>query len=216
MTVLSPTSIQTYYTCPYQYYAKYITKEVKFEQNPHAKFGDEVHKNIENYLKHGAKLSPLLEPLRHTLDKMKTVLVGAETKIAITPWNTVCNTFFHNDAYLRCIVDAIISDKNHEHIIAFDWKTGKKRDAQVQHDTIKKCLSVKYPKAKSITTVFLYLFQGEQDIQEHKPNIPLVELEHKIQTITNAHKSGEFPYNPNGLCKQWCDVVSCPHNGKQS
>ena len=51
-TAQSPTSLQTFLTCPKQYHAKYITKEVKFEQNVHAVFGDLVHKSLENYLKH--------------------------------------------------------------------------------------------------------------------------------------------------------------------
>ena len=60
MMTQSPTSLQTFLTCPKQYHAKYITKEVKFEQNDHATFGDLVHKSIENYLKHQEPLPTIL------------------------------------------------------------------------------------------------------------------------------------------------------------
>lgn len=210
---LSPTHIQTFFTCPYQYYAKYVTKEVKFEQNDHAKFGSAVHENIELYLLGRGELSPRLGPLRPLLDKMKLYLVGAETKLATTLWNTPCD-FFSSDAYLRCIVDAIIASPDGRTIIALDWKTGKKRDAQVQHDVIKLCIKNRYPNAEKIYTIFSYFFVGDVDIQEFSPDSKLIDLQSKVDKVTNAHKTGEFPYNPNGLCKKWCDVLSCPHNGR--
>lgn len=83
MMAQSPTSLQTFLTCPRQYYAKYVTKEVKFEQNDHATFGDLVHKSIEAYLKHGEPLPTILEPMAEFLGKMTHVLVGAETKLAV-------------------------------------------------------------------------------------------------------------------------------------
>ena len=212
---LSPTHIKTFLTCPYQYYAKYVTKEVKFEQNDHARFGSAVHENIELYLLGQRELSPRLEKLRPVLDKMKRCLVGAETKLAVTKWNTKCD-FFYNDSYLRCIVDAIVASPDGKHVIAIDWKTGKKRDDQVQHDVIKRCLRAAYPEAETITTVFSYFFHDDIDIQVFRPNIPLHDLDDKVDKVINAHKTGEFPYNPNGLCKKWCDVVSCPHNGRNA
>lgn len=36
---ISPTKLQTFKTCPYQYYAKYVSKEVKFADTPHTVFG---------------------------------------------------------------------------------------------------------------------------------------------------------------------------------
>ena len=211
-----PTQIQTFFTCPYQYYAKYITKEVKFQSNIHAQFGTAVHKNIEDYLTGVGELSPFLEPLRTTLDNIKKVMLVAEGKFHITKWNTKVKSAYDTDAFLGCIVDCVIASQDGKIIIAFDWKTGKKSDAQVQHDIIKRCLQVAYPKAEKIITVFWYFIKGAVDIQHHKPNAPLVDLDDKIAKVEKAHKTGEFPYNPNGLCKQWCDVLSCPHNGRTS
>ena len=43
----SHTSMSCFATCPRQYEAKYVTKEVKFEQGEAAAWGDEVHKALE-------------------------------------------------------------------------------------------------------------------------------------------------------------------------
>ena len=214
MMTLSPTSIDTFLTCPYQYKAKYITKEVKFESNAHAEFGSAVHENIEFYLLGKDKLSPMLEPLRPTLDKIKSALVSAEMKLATTKWNTPCD-FFHEDAYMRCIVDAVASSPDKSTIVAFDWKTGKKRDSATQSDVIAKCIFNRYPECKKVITVFAYFMVDDMTIKEYKKNGSFIDLENKVAKIEAAHKANEFPYNPNGLCKKWCDVVSCPHNGRK-
>lgn len=214
MMTLSPTSIDTFLTCPYQYKAKYVTKEVKFESNAHADFGTAVHENIEFYLLGKDKLSPMLEPLRPTLDKIKSALVSAEMKLATTKWNTPCD-FYHEDAYMRCIVDAVVSSPDKSTIVVFDWKTGKKRDSATQSDVIAKCIFNRYPECKKVITVFAYFMVNDITVKEYKKNSSFIDLENKVAKIEAAHKANEFPYNPNGLCKKWCDVVSCPHNGRK-
>lgn len=213
MMTQSPTSLQTFLTCPKQYHAKYITKEVKFQQNPHAEFGDLVHKSIENFLMHGEELPELLKPVQPNLEQMKKVLYGAETKLAVTKEGKPC-TFFDKNAYQRCIVDAILTSADKRTIICIDWKTGKHRDAQTQHDFIKKCASAHFPEAQEVVTLFVYLMQGTSDRQVYKPGSPLIELDRDMNKLAGAYAVQSFPPEPSGLCKKWCDVLSCPHNGR--
>lgn len=207
----SPTSLNTYLTCPKQYHAKYITKEVKFEQNDHAVFGDLVHKSIEHYLKNDEPLPSILEPIKPLLDKMSTCLIGAETKLAVDKTGKAVD-FFDKSAYQRCIVDAILGNPDST-IICIDWKTGKKRDAQVQHDFIKKCAKAKYPNA-TIVTYFIYLFVGETDRQEYTGQ-SLTALDNKMNQLASAYANDMFQPRPSGLCGKWCDVLSCQYNGKK-
>lgn len=207
----SPTSLQTFLTCPKQYHAKYITKEVKFEQNDHAIFGDLVHKSIENYLKHQEPLPSKLLPLKPTLDKMGQVLYGAETKLAVDKQGNAVE-FFDKSAYQRCIVDAIITNQDQSVVVCIDWKTGKKRDAQTQHDFIKKCAKAKFPNAK-IVTLFLYFFVGKYDRQEYTGQ-ELIALDRNMAKLASAYANDTFQPRPSGLCSKWCDVLSCQHNGK--
>lgn len=210
MMTQSPTSLQTFLTCPKQYHAKYVTKEVKFEQNDHATFGDLVHKSIEAYLKHGEPLPTILESMAEFLGKMTHVLVGAETKLAVDKQGNSVE-FFDKSAYQRCIVDAIIGDPD-SYIICIDWKTGKKRDAQTQHDFIKKCAKAKYPNA-IIATFFIYLFGGESDRQQYNGEA-LTELDRNMATLAIAHANNSFQPRKSGLCGKWCDVISCQYNGR--
>ena len=58
---ITPSLLNVFLTCPRQYEAKYITKEVVFQQNDAALFGDMVHKSVEAALKEGAALAPEAE-----------------------------------------------------------------------------------------------------------------------------------------------------------
>lgn len=212
MITQSPTSLQTFLTCPRQYEAKYITKTVKFTANKHAEFGDLVHKAIEAYLKHKTPLPELLKPLERTLDDMGNVLFGAETKLAVDKLGKPVK-FLSKDAYQRCIVDAILTNADKSVVVCIDWKTGKHRDTQTQHDFIKKCAYALFPNAK-IITLFIYLFQGTSDRQEYDGRV-LTDLSDKMAALTGAHLTEQFPPNPSGLCRSWCDVMDCEHNGRR-
>lgn len=212
MITQSPTSLQTFLTCPRQYEAKYITHEVTFKSNEHAVFGDLVHKSIEDYLKNKTPLPSILQPLLPTLDKMGEVLYGAETKLAVDKsGNSV--EFFDKKAYQRCIVDAILTNTDKSIVVCIDWKTGKKRDASMQHDFIKKCAKAKFPNAK-IVTLFLYLFAGEYDRQEYYGQA-LVELDNNMNELQKAYANNSFPPKRSGLCVKWCGVLSCALNQRE-
>lgn len=215
MMTQSPTSLSTFNTCPKQYEAKYITKEVQFEQNEHAKFGDLLHKSIEMYLNGLEPLPVILKPLQPTLARMRGCLVGAEVKLGVTREGQAVD-FFDKSAYQRCIVDAILSNADQSVFVCIDWKTGKKREAKIQHDFIKRCMRAKYPNAK-IIVLFLYLFQGKYDREELPVECgvnSMWDLQNLMNNLQATYASGEFKPKKSGLCLKWCDVLSCPYNGK--
>lgn len=209
----SPTSLQTFLTCPRQYEAKYITHEVKFEGSKHTEFGTLLHAAIEYYLKEGRPLPSLLLPLQPTLDRMRKVFLAAEKKLTIDFEGKPC-AWDDSKAYQGCIVDAMLQSADGRTIICVDWKTGKKRDAQTQHDFIKKCTAAHYPEATKIVTVFVYLFKGESDVQYYKPGDSLLKLNMNMGLLMECITHKYFQPKPGGLCKQWCDVVACEFNGR--
>ena len=209
----SPTSLQTFLTCPRQYEAKYITRAVKFEGSKHTEFGTLLHAAIEYYLKEGRPLPSLLLPLQPILDRMRQVFLAAEKKLAITYEGKPC-AWDYPQAYQGCIVDAMLQSADGSTIVCVDWKTGKKRDAQTQHDFIKKCTAAHYPEATKIVTVFVYLFKGESDVQYYKPGDSLLTLNMNMGLLMECHTHKYFQPKPGGLCKRWCDVVSCEFNGR--
>ena len=216
---ISPTKLQTYKTCPRQYEAKYLTKEVVFVDTPHTLFGTAVHKNIENRLNNVAALSPLLIGLEPILAKHSNKLMGAETPLAINrqflPVDTANKFTMYKNAWVHCIVDAIFVDNKGKRLVALDWKTGKGKESPIQADIIKMCLASKFPYFRQIETVFVHLFHGDVFHDIHRPGVDnLINIKLELNRLEHAEKKGEFPPTPNGLCNKWCDVLSCPYNGR--
>lgn len=211
MKAQSPTSLQTFETCPRQYEAKYITKEVVFKSSNHALFGDVIHKSIENYLKKGDPLPTIVRGLTPFLDKLKPLVRGVEERFAVDKEGKAC-AYSSPKAVYRCAADLVLVSKDERFVICVDWKTGKKRDASIQHDVLAMCAMAEYPEA-SVVTAFVYLFTGDSDIREHK-GLLFQTAKKTMAALAAATANKSFPPKPGFLCGKWCDVTSCPFNGK--
>lgn len=212
----SPSSLQTFLTCPRQYFAKYIAKSVAFKGNKHTELGSKVHKFFEDYLNGVvSNLPPELIKAKPCLDNFKKYFYGAEVKVAITKENKLTD-WFSEEAYQRCIIDALLTNKDQSVIVAIDWKTGKKRDNQTQHDFIKKCLGVMFPKAKLIKTAFVYMVAGQLTIQDYEPlTSSLQDLDEAMKELETAYQEGLFNPKTSGLCNGWCEVSNCIYNKRR-
>lgn len=224
MPAVSPTSLTTFLTCPRQYEAKYITKEVVFQETAHTRFGTAVHAALEARIKDGTPLPPSLASLEKGLTRITDLpykinaKIYAETKMAIDADGKPCD-FFAPTARLRCIADLVI-DAGHT-VLVVDWKTGKKRDHQIQHSILQLCADAAYPDAQRVGSVFVYLYAGSSEMQ-YLPeegvwaSSAINDLREDLFKLDHAYRTNHFPPKPSGLCKRWCDVLSCEYNGRRT
>lgn len=213
--VFSPTQVSTYDLCPRQFQAKYITKEVKFVQNVHAKFGDMVHKQIEDFLNDGKPVETMLEPLAQMLAKHKGKLVCAEISLGRSGKGESVPQY-DKTAWINSKIDAVYTNEDESVIMGIDWKSGKAKEAKIQSDMNAAVLSARYKDtAKKIIMVFVHLFHAKIYVTEY--NADRLAIPHTFGKILNlevAIKENNFPPKPNGLCGKWCDVVACSYNGR--
>lgn len=213
--VFSPSQVGTYDLCPRQYQAKYITKEVKFVQNKYAAFGDTVHKQIEDFLNDGKPVDRSLQPLADVLSKHAGKLVCAEIALGRSDKGASVGQY-DKTAYINSKIDAVYTNADETVIMGLDWKTGKAKEARIQSDMNAAVLAAKYKgTAKKIIMVFVHLYHDKVYVTEY--NTEQLAIAHTFGTILNldmAIRENNFPPKPNGLCKKWCDVVKCPHNGR--
>lgn len=213
--VFSPSQVSTYDLCPRQYQAKYITKEVKFVQNKYAAFGDMVHKQIEDFLNDGKPVDRSLQPLADVLSKHAGKLVCAEIALGRSDKGASVGQY-DKMAYINSKIDAVYTNADKTVIVGVDWKTGKAKEAKIQSDMNAAVLSAKYKStAKKIIMVFVHLYHHKVYVTEYTTE--QLAIPHTFGIILNldqAIRENNFPPKPNGLCKAWCDVVKCPHNGR--
>lgn len=211
---MSHTALDTFQTCPRQYQAKYVTKEVKFMETDATRYGNRMHTAFENRLKEGLPLSDEfkdLEPMALKILDMKGTLM-VERPLAVRE-DMSPTTFFASDVALRGKGDALVFRDDTGMLYVFDWKTGKPKVEKQQLEIMGIIAFYNIPNVKRIKVAFVYTKTGTIDTAEYTAaQIPemLAGINYEISRVKKAHETGIFLPTPNGLCKAWCQVESCP------
>lgn len=222
----SHSSLGVFETCPRQYYAKYISREVKFVQGEAAKWGDDVHKALETYLQtNGAQALPanmahyqrfgdiMLERAARFGGKLL-----AERSAAVKHDRT--STFYSDKrAWLGGKIDVTIHYPAVGKLEVFDWKTGKVKNDVTQLKLYAGFGMADFPDVQLVKSGFIWL--GEENpftppLVVSRPELNDVWgiFQHKYNQLEDAYIRNAWPEKPNGLCKKYCDVKSCEFHGK--
>lgn len=205
---------ETFSTCPRQYQAKYITKEVEFKPTPESLYGDEVHDALEVAIKQNSDLPPRFAHYQSFLDwvRARPGTIVAEGKVAVdAQWNPT--GFFSPDARWRGKVDVVARDEVSAESLIFDWKTGKRRDKPDQLHMYATFELSTYPSVGAVRAGFVWL--KDQVVSPptvySRDNLRSMQAEwdYRAETLDYAAEVDKFPPRPSGLCNGWCDVTDC-------
>lgn len=214
-------SLKTFDTCPKQYEGRYITKEVVYTDNEHTLYGKDLHTAAEEYVRDGKELELKYSFIKGYLDRLIS-LPGdklCELKLGLKKQEgrlVECD-FFDKEVWFRGVADLVI--KNNTKAFVIDYKTSKnaKYADLKQLALMAACLFVKYPELEKIKAGLLFVCSGEFVRGEYTRDRGLdifAELHPLLEQRAIAYNTGVFNAKPNGLCKRWCNVFSCPHNGR--
>lgn len=214
-------SIKLFKTCPRKYEAERITKEVKFTDTEATLYGTAVHLAAEEFIRDGKEIPPQFSYIQPVLEKLKA-LPGekhCEIKfgIALRDGQMVACDFFAPDVWFRGVADLFILNGNEARVI--DYKTSKnaKYADTTQLALMAACVFLNYPEVKVVKAGLLFLvckdFVKETYTFDDRNKV-FITLGELLTRREIAYESGVFNATPNGLCKAWCEVLSCPHNGR--
>lgn len=217
--VASFSAIQAYETCPFKYYHERVTKKYDQPKGEAAIWGDEVHKKFETSIQTGAPMPTSMAKYQPVLDLVLNSPGDKypEVKLAVTADLRPCD-FFSPDAWLRGICDLLVL--NGYRAGAFDWKTGKKKKESSQLDIMACLTMLTYEEVDYTTTAFVWLQEPKPTRVEPRivgrEEVPeLMEgFRERIDNMNYSYEHNVWPMRPSGLCKQWCPVRECPHNGQ--
>lgn len=216
----SYSALKTYQSCPKKYYHLKVLKDVKDEESEQARYGTEAHKAAELYIKNGKDIPPKFEFMRPQLDTLKN-LEGekhCEIKCGLTKDLEPCD-FFAKDVWLRAVIDLLVINESTGTARVIDYKFGKSKNADMSQLQLMALVVFKtFPQVKKIKAGLLFCAESKliptrfdagnaSDMwMQWLPEVARLEANYK-QDVWNA--------NPSGLCKAWCPVVSCVHNGRR-
>ena len=141
-----------------------------------------------------------------------------EHKLAFND-NGVPIPYWDKAGYFRGAADLMIFDQEKGDLRIFDWKSGKPRTNKDQLDRMALAAYQCSKGVKKIRAAFVYplLAAPVQAETYHDTDMPRLMqlLQHDIKRVDTAIELNQFPPSPSGLCKQWCDVLSCTFNGRK-
>ena len=230
---LSPTALNTMLTCPKQFEAKYVTKEVQFVPTAQSLKGREIHKHLEDRV-NGTPLPgdlAFMEPVMQKIDRLREAgwTVYPEYQLRINKDYQAVR--YSKGSWQNAKADVVLVHVPTHRVVIIDWKTGKgktdgdlkrwgvPREVEVQSDMLALC-ALNVFRADRVDTKFVYMY----DRPGAEPVAPITAIYGKGGSFERHMKRvAEFEINwgnqkftpkPNGLCAEWCDVKSCPHNGR--
>lgn len=215
MVSWSHTALKSYETCPFRYKREKVDKAYPFIQGEAARWGEYVHKCLEERIKDGNALPSNViqyEPIAQLLTGMKGE-ASFENQMALNRSLEKVD-WFAKDVWVRFIVDAFW--KAGSVIKALDWKTGKPSTDTEQLRLFGAGLMAVYPDVEEVKGKYIYLKNmSAVDITITRDQCDEIwnSYAERVGWIETSHQHNNWPKKKNGLCKNYCPVKECEHNG---
>lgn len=209
--------LKNYESCPKKHFHIDIEKSIKEEESEQLAWGNEVHKALANRLD-PKKKSPLPVPMKayepwcERIEKTPGEIL-VEQKLAINK-DFGPTTYFAKDVWFRAVGD-VIKISGPVALIA-DWKTGKILEDSQQLALSAACVFAHYPSVMMVRSEFIWL-KDDASSKVHFKRSDMAGMWRglwpRIEALTAAHETMNYPPKPSGLCRSWCPVAKCPHHG---
>lgn len=218
----SYSTISAFDTCPRKFAEEKIWKNIKYKQNAAAQWGSEGHKAFEDAIKARTSLEnrfsfaqPVLDSIYATAGEVK---LSAEYELGLDAEGKPCRFW---DGKLRGKLDLHWKPRADRAVIT-DWKFAKHDPSKYKLETdVFSYLTMKNDEeVEAIKTVLVWLkaeSPGKPTVKMYnRSDLTRIEddLHAKMYRIEKCVADDYFPEKPTGLCKNYCDVVECHHNGK--
>jgi hypothetical protein len=216
MVKWSYSSLKQYKTCPKQYYEIRVAKNFISREGDDARYGKEVHKALEDYVRDGVALPKFYEPFSKMVDPLLEIpgTKYCEHEMALNAAKEPCE-FGGEDYWVRGIADLLIVDGDTAYIV--DYKTGKPTYADPnQLKLMGLMVFAHFPAVQNIKSGLMFLlhniFITEEYVRDDIEGMWKV-FEVELGRLNIAFDNAVWPPNPTGLCRKHCPVESCKFYG---
>ena len=214
----SHSSLKDFEGCPRRYYATKVLKLYPYKEDEKQRYGNELHKAAELYIKDSKPLPErfaYIQPLIDTL-MAKPGRKLAEQKMALNA-SLQPRGWFDKDVWVRGIADMLIIDDDRKVAWVADWKTGS--DKYPDMDQIKLMAAMVFAHHPYIEKVHGALFFVAKESMV-KGKLHSVEFDktwasfrERVARIEAAAAAENWNPQPSPLCG-WCPHKGCEHNPK--
>jgi hypothetical protein len=211
----SYSKLRNHETCPLRYYECDVLRHFK-EESDQLKWGDQVHKVMAAAVSGTGDLPADYSDYQSWVDdiRKKPGEILVEQKYALRADFTPCE-YFSPKVWARGIADVV--QINGDRAELTDYKSGRVNPDTVQLMLQALMVFAHHPEVNRIKARFAWL--QHDDTTECAYGRPFISqywatVLPRVQRLEAAHATNTFLPKPNYLCKRFCPVTSCFHNGK--
>ena len=204
--------------CPHKAAAVYVDKKIPFVRTSEMAWGDDVHKGMENRIRHGSPLPDTMQAAEAAAksfhDMSKYLIIHVEYQLAMLRDGKPCD-YHDKTAFYRSKLDCVVLNSGNPQVLPtnawmVDWKTGNVREDPFELQTHALLLKVHYPHLGTIQGEYFWMKTGQNGLRytfnNHSPTYErMIKLVDEAATYLRA---GEWPKRKNPLCG-WCPVKDC-------
>jgi len=215
----SYSKIKNYETCPRRYKAVDVDRSVKEEEGESLKWGNQVHDAFAKRISDNQPFPPSMADFEEYAQRLLNMPgeKHVELKLAIMRDLKPC-TWFDKKTYFRGIADFLGINPAGKAALAIDYKTGKIVENSEQLSLMAECIFSHYPTIDAVRTEFWWLKEDavtRADFYRKNRKETWRIVLPKALELERAHEQDLFPPKPGGLCRAYCPVTSCEHNGRR-
>ena len=220
----SHSRIDAYLTCPLKMYSEQIAKTHPADfSGEAAEWGKKVHKAFERRLSMGAEFPSNMSQYEERAATFETLAeqmgyeIKPELQLAVDMKLRPCGWMDWNRCWARCALDLLLISNKKTDAVAVDWKTGKPKSDDRQLALQAAMVFRHYSHVNRVASMFVWLKDGQRmekvvflrkdESRLWKQYLPVV------RDLTDAATFGKWPAKPSGLCREYCPVDTCKHNG---
>lgn len=214
----SHSALKNFETCPRQYHATKVLKLYPYEQSDAAKYGDEVHKGIEQYILEKAPFPAEHMRFKPAVDAMlkKPGRKLPEYRMGITRDLQPCE-FFAKNVWARGVGDLVVIDDDGLRAWVADWKTGGNKYPDLDQLTLMSLMVfAHFPHIRQVDSALLFLVPGtlnKKRMTREQFDDGWWQYRERTSKIEAAIAHDVWPPKQSGLCRKHCPHTACEFNG---
>lgn len=209
--------LNDYETCPRRFYETKIACNFKETDSVEILWGNDVHKGLEDNVKEGKALPARMAHFQYAADLVNKAPGDkyVELELAVTA-DLQPTGFYADNAWARGKCDIVII--NGSVAAPLDYKTGKKKPKSRQLDLMSAMIFATFPQVAVAHSGFIWLqFKSTTRKTYYREDVSVIwdGFRQSVSEMEWSEKNNAWPAKPSGLCREWCPVTSCSHNGKK-
>ena len=213
--------IKAFQQCPKQFYHEKVIKQYPFKMTEAIRYGDQFHKAAEKYIRDGEELPKRFLYAKDSLDALRRKKGDklCEYRMGLTEDLEPCG-FYEDNVWWRGIADLIILNQDQGLAYVVDYKTGKssRYADKGQLELMAMATFKHFPNVDTVRAGLLFVVCEDlvrSTYEQYEADTLWDKWMDNFQTMETAYKVDVWNPKPSGLCRQWCQVMECPHNGRR-